>query len=161
MIVVSNTSPIINLAQIGRLDILEGLFTHIIIPSKVFEEITVQGMDMPGADEVRAATWIQVAKPTDTNFVKTLQLQIDGGESEAIVLALELKAGLLVIDERLGRAVAKEFQVPIIGLLGVLKIAKAKGIITAVKPLIDQLIHVAGFRVAKDLYDEIMATEGE
>ncbi len=154
-------SPIINLAIIGRLDILPTLFGKVIIPQKVFEEITVQGADMPGADEVRAATWVEVRKCTNTSLIQALQLQVDPGEAEAIALALEIKSQLLLMDERMGRQLAKDFQVPIMGLLGVLKIAKEKGLVPKIKPLLDQLVHVAGFRIAKELYREILKTEGE
>ena len=161
MIIVSDTSPIINLAIIGRLDILPALFGKVIIPQKVFEEITILGADMPGADEIRIATWVEVRKCSNTALIQALQLQVDPGEAEAIALVLELKGQLLLIDERIGRQLAKEFQLPIMGLLGVLKIAKEKGLISKIKPMLDQLIHVAGFRIAKELYHEILEMEGE
>lgn len=161
MIIVSDTSPIINLAILGKLDILPALFGRVIIPQKVFEEITIQGADMPGADEVRAATWVEVKECTNTTLIQALQLQVDPGEAEAIALALEIHAELLLIDERMGRQLAKEFQLPIMGLLGVLKVAKEKGLISKIKPLLDQLIHIAGFRISKELYQEILETEGE
>ena len=161
MIIVSDTSPIINLAIIGRLDILPAIFGQVILPQKVFEEITIQGADMPGADEVRAASWVEVRNCTNTSLVLALQLQVDPGEAEAIALALETSAQLLLIDERMGRQLAKEFQLPIMGLLGVLKMAKERGLIPKIKPLLDQLIHVAGFRIGKELYREVLEMEGE
>lgn len=129
MIVVSDTSPIINLAIIGRLDILPALFGKIVIPLEVFEEITVQGAGMPGADEVRQSSWVEVRKCSNITFIQALQFQVDPGEAEAIGLALELNASLILIDERLGRQLAKAYHLPIMGLLGVLKIAKGKGLI--------------------------------
>jgi uncharacterized protein len=161
MIVVSDTSPIINLAVIGRLDILPALFGKIVVPLKVFEEITVQGADMPGADEVRKSSWVEVRKCSNTTFIQALQFQVDAGEAEAIALALELGAALILIDERLGRQLAKAYHLPIMGLLGVLKIAKEKGLILQIKPLLDQLINIAGFRISKELYMEVLETEGE
>lgn len=161
MIIVSDTSPIINLAIIGKLDILPTLFGKVIIPHKVFEEITIQGADMPGADVVREATWVEIKKCTNPELVQALKLQVDSGEAEAIVLAFELKVELLLIDERIGRQLAKDFDLPIMGLLGVLKLAKGKGLIPSIKPILDQLISVAGFRVSKDLYHEILRIEGE
>lgn len=161
MIVISDTSPIINLARIGALDLLPALFGKVIIPKKVFDEITVEGADMPGANEIRRAKWVEVRECANKTFVQALQLQVDPGESEAIGLAIEMQARLLLIDERMGRQLAKEFQVPIMGLLGVLKMAKGKGLIPAVKPLIDRLIQTAGFRIGKELYLEILMTEGE
>jgi uncharacterized protein len=91
------------------------LFGRVIIPQKVFEEITIHGADMPGADEVRIATWVEVRKCTNTSLIQALQLQVDPGEAEAIALALEIPAELLLIDERIGRQLAKDFQLPIMG----------------------------------------------
>jgi uncharacterized protein len=161
MIVVSDTSPIINLAVIGRLDILPALFGKIVVPLKVFEEITVQGADMPGADEVQKSSWVEVRKCSNTTFIQALQFQVDAGEAEDIALALELGAALILIAERLGRQLAKAYHLPIMGLLGVLKIAKEKGLILQIKPLLDQLINIAGFRISKELYMEVLETEGE
>lgn len=89
MIVVSDTSPIINLAMIGRLELLPALFGEVIIPSKVFEEITQRGSSMPGAEAVLAARWVETRSCTNKTLVQALRTQLDSGEAEAIVLALE------------------------------------------------------------------------
>lgn len=161
MIVISDASPLINLAIIGKLDLLPALFGKVVIPQKVFEEIVVQGSEMPGADAVRMASWIEVRPSSNRMLVQALQTQVDPGEAEAIALALEMQAHLLLIDERIGRQLAKEFRLPIMGLLGVLKIAKEKSLIPRLKPLLDQLIQEAGFRVSKALYQQILEQEGE
>lgn len=161
MIVVSDTSPIINLAMISRLDLLPALFGKVVIPQQVFEEITVQGHGMPGADDVRSADWVEVRTSLNISLVQALRLQVDSGEAEAIVLAMELKSDLLLIDERIGRQVAKSFELPIMGLLGVLKLAKERGLILTMKPILDQLIQQAGFRIAPELYQAVLEIEGE
>lgn len=161
MIIVSDTSPIINLAMIGRLDLLPALFGKVVIPQKVFEEITINGAEMPGSEEVRGAEWVIVKTCVNTTLVIALRLQVDAGEAEAIVLAMELKTDLLLIDEKLGRQVAKGFDLPIIGLLGVLKLAKQHGLISEIKPVLDQLIQQAGFRIARELYLAVLQMEGE
>jgi predicted nucleic acid-binding protein len=161
VIVVSDTSPLINLAIIGKLEILPELFGQVIIPEKVFDEVVIQGADMPGAEEVRKVAWIVVMVCSNRSLVQSLQQQIDPGEAEAIALSLEIRADLLLIDERLGRALAKDFHLPIMGLLGVLKIAKNKGLIAKIKPVLDELIHKAGFRIATELYRQILESEGE
>ncbi len=161
MIIVSDTSPIINLAMIRRLEILPALFGKVVIPQKVFEEIVERGADMPGAEEVQLAPWIEVRQCSNVSLSLALRLQLDPGEAEAIVLALDLKADLLLIDERLGRQVAKGFDLRVMGLLGVLRIAKEKRLIAQIKPVIEELVQVAGFRIGKELYQSILESEGE
>jgi uncharacterized protein len=161
MIIVSDTSPIINLAMIGQLHILPALFGKVVIPEKVFEEITLKGADMPGADEIKKATWVEVKACSNQELIQALSLQVDPGEAEAIALAMELPAQLPLIDERIGRQVAKGFHLPIMGLLGVLRIAKEKNLIPQIKPLLDQMIQLARFRISNELYEEILRLSGE
>lgn len=161
MIVVSDTSPLINLAIIGELNLLPRIFGNIIVPAAVFDEITVQGADMPGADEIRMADWIEVRQCQDQALFHALKRIVDAGEAEAIVVALEVKADLLLLDERLGRRLARDYNLKILGLLGVLKIAKRKGFLHAVKPSIDKLIRDAGFRISQQLYLEVLIDVGE
>ena len=86
---------------------------------------------------------------------------LDPGESEAIVLAVEKKADYLVIDERKGRKIAVQYGLKITGLLGVLGKAKAKGIINEVKPYLDDLVLISGFRVSKNLRKQLLDDLGE
>ena len=83
------------------------------------------------------------------------------GEAEAIMLALELKADLILMDERRGRALAMNYQLKVTGLLGVLLQAKKQGEIIAVKPLLDQLINDAEFRINSQLYQQFRQLAGE
>ncbi len=161
MIVISNTSPIINLAAIGRLDLLNSLYGKLIIPQAVFLEITNVDETKAGAKEVKNADWIESRIPTNHALVATLKSELDEGEAEAISLADELKADLLLLDERLGRTVARRLGIRFIGLLGVLVKAKDKGLILAVKPLLDDLILKAGFWIKTDLYDRVLLEVGE
>jgi uncharacterized protein len=103
MIVVSNTSPIINLATIGRLDILRQLYGSIVIPESVYHEIAVTGSGEAGSWEVQALGWIETKKATNRLHVATLQIELDKGEAESIALALELRADLILLDERRGK----------------------------------------------------------
>ncbi len=161
MIVVSDASPLISLATINQLEILQKLFEKVVVPIEVFREVTEFGSEMPGAGDVKRASWIEVMECEDNRLVKALSLQLDPGEAEAIVLAIQLQADLLLIDERIGRRVAKEFKLTITGILGVLSRAKQEGILPAVKLTLDRLIKEAGYRFGKDLYEEILKTEGE
>jgi len=164
VIVVSDTSPITNLAAIGQLDLLQGLYNRIIIPTAVYDEMVNVGKPVPGATEVKTLSWIQTQAVTDQQRVITIQESeenIDLGEAEAIVLALELKADLLLMDERRGRVVATSYGLQVTGLLGVLVQAKQNNLIQIVKPLIAQLIEQADFRISDQLYTTILQIAGE
>ena len=161
MIVVSNTSPIINLACIGQLDILRQLYGSIAIPESVYHEIAVTGSGAAGSREVQALGWIETKKTTNRLQVAALQIELDKGEAESIVLALELNAELLLLDERRGRTVASRLGLKSVGILGCLIEAKHKGLIPSVKPILDNLIVNAGFWVTENLYMRVLQTAGE
>jgi uncharacterized protein len=164
VIVVSDTSPITNLAAIGQLELLRELYGTIMIPIAVYHEMVAAGKAVPGAIEVQTWPWIQTQAIVDCQRVIDLQTnhdRIDVGEAEAIVLALELKADLLLMDERRGRALADACALNVVGLLGILLQAKRRGLIAAVKPLIDQLMGQADFRVSRDLYEMVLQRAGE
>lgn len=133
MSVVADASPLIALAQINRFELLHQLFGQLEIPSAVCSEIA----DFPGFAGGMPG-WLHLRTVTDPRVVQVLRQQLDRGEAEAIALALELRA-LLVIDERHGRHIARTRRVPVIGTLGVLVRARKRGLIPAVSPLIDEL----------------------
>ncbi len=164
MIVVSDTSPITNLAAINQLNLLQRLYTRLIIPTAVYNEMVRVDKLVPGAVEVQTLPWIQtqtVAASQQVRVFRESQENIDLGEAEAIILALELKADLLLMDERRGRAVAMSYGLQVTGLLGVLLQAKGNRLIPAVKPLMEQLIEQADFRVSNHLYATILEFAGE
>ncbi len=160
-VIVSNASPLINLARIGKLDLLRQLYGELNIPEAVWQEVVVRGTEQPGANEVQAATWIKRHTVTNRELVRALQQELDAGEAEAIALALELKAELLLMDERLGRETARHLGLHYTGLIGVLIEAKRKGLLSAVKPHLDLLRDMAGFRVSDALYMRVLQDEGE
>lgn len=161
MSIVSNASPVINLARIGKLYLLRELYGELIIPEAVWHEVVVQGAGQPGADEVKAATWIKTRAATNRQLVQALQQELDAGEAEAIALVLEIGAELLLMDEHLGREVARHLGLRYTGLVGVLIEAKRKGFIRAVKPHLDALRDIAGFWVSDVLYQRVLQDEGE
>ncbi|VXD16227.1 conserved hypothetical protein [Planktothrix serta PCC 8927] len=164
MIIISDTSPITNLAAIGQLDLLRQLYSSITIPKAVYNEMVGVSKVVSGAVEVQTLSWIQTRAVVNIEQVTEIQEQednIDLGEAEAIILSLELKADLLLIDERRGRAVATRYRLNVTGLLGVLLQAKKQGLIPAIKPLIDQLIAQANFRVSPQLYAIVLQTADE
>lgn len=159
--IVSNTSPIINLACIGRLDLLPALFGEIVIPQAVFHEVAVAVPNAPGASEVRAAAWIRRHPVSNTALVASLRLELDPGEAEAIACALETNATLLLIDERRGRTVAQRLNLSTTGLLGVLLLAQKRGLVSAIRPCLDDLRHLAGFWLGDALYRRVIDEAGE
>jgi uncharacterized protein len=164
VIVVSDTSAITNLAAIAQLDLLRKLYSTIVIPVAVYNEMVSVGKIVPGTVELQTLPWIKtqaVANPQRVIDLQTNQDNIDLGESEAIILALELKADLLLMDERLGRALATSYGIKVTGLLGVLLQAKQNGFIPEVKLLMDQMIEQVDFRVSNQLYTLILQTAGE
>ncbi len=162
MIVISDTSPITNLAAVELLGLLHILYDRVVIPQAVYDEMTTLGYEVSGTVAVQTLDWIETQSVSDRLKVADLQLQLDLGEAEAIVLALELDADLLLIDERRGRKVALEQGVTkISGLLGILQEAKAKGLISAIKPILDRLITENNFRISDRLYYAVVKSAGE
>lgn len=157
MTIVCNTLPISNLAVIGQLLLLQQVYNHIVIPNAVAEEIARVASIYVQAASVPSQPWITIQSVKDTTTVQRLKIKkLDAGESEAIALALELKAELLIIDEQLGRNLATKEGLNITGLIGVLLEAKHKNLIAKVKPILDELIIQARFRVSLSLYNEVL-----
>jgi uncharacterized protein len=161
MIIISDTSSISNLLLIGKLSLLQILYDQLIIPEVVFQEI--KALEAFGIDtsSIQSADWISIQPVRDRTLVQKLEAEIDLGEAEAIALAIELNADRLLIDERIGRQVAQRYGLKITGLLGVLVSAKQDNIIPELKPMLDQLIQQAKFRVHADLYRQILQDVNE
>lgn len=159
MIVVSDTSPVVNLAGIGQLALLPALFGEVILPPGVFDEIVVRGKGKPGEAEIASATWVQVRACTDASLLAKFS-HLDPGEAEAIALAIELDAHQLLIDEKAGRQAAIDENIQVIGVLGILLQAKTMGLITNILPHLNALIQF-GFHVDAALYARVRTTAGE
>jgi predicted nucleic acid-binding protein len=152
MIIVSNTSPIMNLLVIGKSNLLNELYGNIFIPQGVFQELS----NMHYQNKIKNLSWLKIETVSDSSLLKSLFFELDKGEAESITLAVEKKSDILLIDERKGRRVADHFQLKFIGLLGILIEAKSKGIIPKVKPILDDLIAKAGFWIDNKLYDYVL-----
>lgn len=161
MIIVSDTSPLSNLAIVGCLSLLEQIYTQVIIPQGVAEEL----MNASDEDNIIAGVlsldWIEIIPAKNLKMITELRNNhnLDRGEAEAIALAIELNADELLIDERLGRREAIRLGLPITGVLGILLVAKQRKLIPAVQPVMDALISQAGFRVSSQLYTEILKVQ--
>lgn len=157
MKVVSNTTPIISLSSIGYLSLLPNLFGQVYIPKAVYQEI--KSKKAFGYNEI------------DSDFIKTIEIKgtmylgfllndLDLGEAEAIILATEINADALIIDERLGYKIAQSKGINAIGTLSILLMAKEQGIIKSVKPLLDEMIQ-KGRWYSKSVYENFLKQTNE
>lgn len=149
--VICNSSPLIALEQIGRLHLLEALFGEVWVPPAVINEVAMT-VSLPTSVHRRALTQPLAAA--------VLQTSLGAGESEAITLALQENARCIILDDRPARRTAVSLGLQVIGTLGVLSVAKRKGLIPAVKPLIAAL-DSHHFHVAPDLARRVILDAGE
>lgn len=155
MRVICNSTPLISLSSIGQLHLFNKLFGEITIPEKVFTEVVVANSEKYGSSDVKECTWIKTAKIGDT-ILKTYLLQtLDEGEAEVIVLANELKADLVVIDERLARSYAEKAEIRLIGTLGILAKSKLEGYIPNVRDLVQEMLS-KGIWFSKALVNRVL-----
>jgi uncharacterized protein len=154
--VVSNTGPIIALANIGQLDLLRRLFNRIIIPPAVIDEVE----DEISLAALQSASWIRIQSVNDRLAVGLLREELDAGESEAIILAGELSASLLLLDERAATRKARSIGLQTIGTLGVLLMAKTRKMISDVETPLDDLRRT-GFYMSEALYHQILESANE
>lgn len=147
-IIVSDTSCLILFYKIGQFELLKKVFGQIIITETVLSEF-----------KRPVPEWIRVLKPVK-NLHLGLQGFLDPGEAASIALATEFKECLLIIDEIKGRKVARELGIAISGSLGVLVIAKNKGIINSIKPVIER-IKQTNFRLSDELIRKVLLSVNE
>jgi predicted nucleic acid-binding protein len=158
---VSNTSPLLNLAIINQLHLLQQQFVEVLIPPIVFAELK-PGTDYPGTERVQHALdthWLQVVELEDDTLARALSLELDQGEAAAIAVAIEQSLTQILMDERDGRA--KGLGLQPIGVLGVLLRAKLAGQIPSVETSLRALKNEAGFFIDDELYDGVLIEAGE
>ena len=161
-IVVADSGPLIGLARVNQLDLLEKLYHQITITSMVLEELKLSS-EKPGAKKISAAVdagWIAVCRLKKKDDDSILNMLVDAGEAESIQLALAQNADILIIDDRKGRKIAKSRKVRIIGIGGILIAAKRKGLLDKVAPIINDLADV-GYRLSPDLCRRILELADE
>jgi len=163
MLAVSNTSPVSNLASIGRLELLKSQFPDLWIPRGVAEELASHP-DTLAQTAIQTALrhrWIQIRTLQESGLLRLLLLQLHRGEAEAIALAADLSADFVLIDEQEGRQLASRTGLAVTGVLGILLRAKRAGEILAVKPEMDLLRTKARFFVSPQLEKKILTAAGE
>ncbi len=163
MPVVSNTSPVLNLAIIGQLALLREQFGEIWIPPAVLKEFRSEE-DLPGSSavrEAREAGWLRVEEVKDRLLVQVLRRDLDEGETEAIVLALQVKAERTLLDQREARRIAKSLGLKVTGVLGILLRARREGKLPSLQMAMEQLGEKAGFRIGAELFADLLRESGE
>ncbi len=164
MVVVSDTTAISNLYLIDKLWLLEKLYKEVIIPSSVYKELKDLKKNVEGREiQFEITTWIKIGEVRQKDLVTVLllSLSLDRGEAEAIVLAKEMNADLLIIDELKGRKYAKQLNIAVIGLAGILLMAKQKQLISSVRQILNELKDKAGFWISNKLFDTILELANE
>jgi predicted nucleic acid-binding protein len=152
MLIISDTSPLTALLLVGRGDLLISLFDRVVIPPAVERELLCAHAALP--------EWLEVTAPQCIP-PSILEGSLDAGETEAIALALELHPDTLLMDERLGRRLAQRHGLPVTGLLGLLVLAKNRGLIRDAVPVIRELQDKGNCWFGHQLLAEVCATVGE
>ena len=153
MIVVSDTSPVTALLTIGAAELLVQLFDEVVIPPAVRGELLRSHPLLP--------PWLQVKTVQNPGQVRQYAQTVDLGEAEAIELARELRADRLLMDERKGRALARREGIPVVGLLGVVLLAKRRRLIPSARLLLQRLESEAGIYLAVEIKETALKTVGE
>lgn len=154
MKVVSNSTPLIAMSRINKIDLLRVLFNNIIVPGAVYNEVVSEGAGRPGVKEVANASWIIKIEVQNLLAVSILQMDLDRGEAEAVVLAKELGADYLLLDEKKARRVARNSGVKHMGTVGILGLAAKKGLISDLDDTFDKL-EQNGFRFTEEVRKKV------
>ena len=152
MAVISNSSPLIALTQIGRLDLLQQLHPLILIPPAVATEVEPTIPSLPG--------WLVVQPLAYPRQPHAVSGSIGPGEQEVISFGLELRADRLILDEQPARRLATSLGLRVIGTVGLLLAAKDRGFLAKVRPELNRLLAVRFF-VDQELYDRAIRQAGE
>jgi len=162
MIVVSDTTPLISLLKLDLLDILQKMYSEVALPEAVYDELVANAAFQEEAQAIRDCSFLRKEAVRNRFAVRVLEAEmlLDRGESEALVLAEDLQADLLLVDERRARAIAKQLGIPIAGTMGVLLEAKRRGYVPLLRPLLDTL-QECNIRLSPALIDEVLQLAGE
>ena len=157
--IIADSGPLISLAVIDRLDLIKQLYPRVIVPPAVWNEVTIKGKGMPGAEAISHLSWLEIQKP-EPEILIPLSIIADPGEAEAIALAQTIENSIVLLDDSQARRIAERFDVPRIGTLGILRRAKIEGMVEEIKPMIEQLRdnHIY---IAENLIQAILENVGE
>lgn len=159
MTVVSNTSPLLNLALIERLHLIESQFGEVVVPTAVWDELTAGSEGIDRIEAMRDRGGIRVISPRRTDLQTELDRELDRGEAAALAYAIDVDADRILLDEREGRAAARRHDVPVTGVVGILLRASAVGDVDLETEL--DALREAGFWIADDLYERALEIDSE
>jgi predicted nucleic acid-binding protein len=157
--IICNTSPLQYLYQLGAIELLHTLAGRITVPSAVVDELETGrnlGINLP---DVSAFEWVTIRHPAGTPALPLVS-ELGSGETEVLMLALELTGAVVILDDGLARYVAETIGIKLTGTLGILRDAKRAGLIPEVGPLLDRLEEL-GFRLAPQTKIAILRQAGE
>ena len=158
MNVVCNTSPLLVLAKIQRLGLLTQLYTGLVIPGAVVDEVRAKADDTAAQIQALVATPPVTVQRATPQTLAGLPVDLGPGEREAIALALETAADLVVLDDQVGRRLARVRGLQVIGTVGVLIEARSRGLLPALRPELDRL-RDAGLWLADAFYQRLCQAE--
>jgi uncharacterized protein len=161
VIVVADTSVILNLCCVGQEELLRRLFTDVFIPSEVGNEFERAARAYPRFAGLKLPAWTRERRPNSIPQSLRLEPHLGPGETGAIALAIELGAYAVLIDETHGREAARRHGVTPIGVLGVLVRARKRQFVVAIRPIIEALESKANFWVRREIRDEVLRSVGE
>ncbi len=160
MKVVCDSTVLIGLAKIRKIELLNQICGEVYIPDAVFNEVVTGGKGRPGVKEILNSKWIKRKTIKDRRTVEMFIAEIGQGEAEVLVLGKELNADWLIIDDERARTAATSAGFNIIGLAGILLLAKQLRLISSIKPLLDELKH-KNFRLSDKIYKEVLKKANE
>jgi hypothetical protein len=160
VIVVADTSVVINLCCVGQGDLLRRLFREV-VPPAVVVEFTRLAASVPRFAGITLPEGIRQQAPTTLPALLRSAIGLDPGEAAALALAVEIHADAVLLDERRGREAASQLGLRTIGILGLLLQAKSVGFLAAVRPVLDDLQREAGFWIAEPLRQQVLGLAGE
>ncbi|WP_395741957.1 DUF3368 domain-containing protein [Prosthecobacter sp.] len=160
-LIISNTTPLINFAEIGRMDVLEALFGTITIPPAVADELTAKADLFPAAALVPEQGQVSLKAPADRLLVIGFAGRVHAGEAECLALAMEHPGSFLLLDDLGARELASSNRLLFTGMLGCLVEARRRGILPAVRPLVEELRLKARFWISDALAERVFRDAGE
>ena len=160
-LIICNTSPLINLAEIDLLEVLEALPGQVCIPPGVRDEVMAKAGLLAKAAATAESGRFKLLSPTDDLLVRSFFATLHRGEAECLAVSMEHPGSILILDDLAARAAASANGLPFTGTLGLLASAKARGLITALAPALHQLRTQARFWISPQLERELLQQAGE
>ncbi|MDZ4286982.1 MAG: DUF3368 domain-containing protein [Prosthecobacter sp.] len=158
-LIISNTTPLINFAAIGRMDVLQALFGNLVIPPAVRNELEAKSILFPNSARIHDLPNISIKAPADRLLVGSLAARVHGGEAEC--LALEHPGSLVLLDDLAARELAATNGILFTGTLGCVARAKQRGLFPAIEPVLDDLRTKARFWISDRLAEHVLRSAGE